>query len=183
MYACELAAFDGTDIEDERPFDEIERLIRTIAHGPWWSGPVVVVRRARAGTVSSVAVGSLGRADAPIEIRLADGQCTVATAAHELAHALAGVEHGHDDLFRRAYLDVVAMGTNLDPLDRRRSTHVDQLEDAFRDGGPATGGAPMATTRRRHGRSHRAVARIRQSVRSAASVGFGPVIRDVAQLG
>ena len=142
VYACELAAFDGTDLEDERPFDEIERLIRAIAHGPWWSGPVVVVRRARAGTVSSVAVGSLGRADAPIEIRLADGQCTVATAAHELAHALAGVEHGHDDLFRRAYLDVVAMGTNLDPLDRRRSTHVDQLEDAF-----ATAGLPLAVRR------------------------------------
>ena len=131
VYACELTAFDGTDLEDQRSFVEVERMIRSIAESPWWSGPVVAVRRARAGTMSSVAAGSVGRHDAPIEIRLADGQCTIATAAHELAHALAGVEHGHDDVFRRAYLDVVAMGTNVDPLDRRGSIHVDQLGEAF----------------------------------------------------
>lgn len=131
VYACELAAFDGTDLEDGRPFEEVERLIRSITQGSWWSGPVVTARRARAGTVSSATAGSPGRADAPIDIRLADGQCTVATAAHELAHALAGVGHGHDDVFRRAYLDVVAMVTNLDPLDRRGVIHVDQLAAAF----------------------------------------------------
>jgi len=32
---------------------------------------------------------------------------------------------------RQAYLDVVEMGTNLDPLDRRGSIHVDQLGEAF----------------------------------------------------
>ena len=109
----------------------------SIAAGPWWTGPAVTVRRARAGTASSVAAGSVGRPGAPIEIRLADGQCTVATGAHELAHALAGVEHGHDAVFRRAYLDVVAMGTNLDPLDRRGTTHVDQLAEAFESAGMA----------------------------------------------
>jgi hypothetical protein len=137
VYACELAAFDGTDLEDARSFEEVEQIIRTIALGPWWRGRAVSVRRARAGTASSVAAGAIGRAGAPVEIRLADGQCTVATAAHELAHALAGVEHGHDDVFRQAYLDVVAMGTNLDPLDRRGTTHVDQLAGAFASAGLA----------------------------------------------
>ena len=135
VYACELAAFDGTDLEDGRPFEEVERIIQSIAQDPWWTGPVVTVRRARAGTASSVAAGAVGRAGAPVEIRLADGQCTFATAAHELAHALAGVEHGHDGVFRRAYLDVVAMGSNLDPLDRRGTTHVDQLAEAFASAG------------------------------------------------
>jgi hypothetical protein len=32
---------------------------------------------------------------------------SVATVAHELAHALAGVGHGHDGVFRAAYVDVV----------------------------------------------------------------------------
>ena len=137
VYACELAAFDGTDLEDERSFEEVERFILSIAAGPWWTGPMVTVRRARAGTASSVAAGSVGRAGAPTEIRLADSQCTVATGAHELAHALAGVERGHDAVFRRAYLDVVAMGTNVDPLERRGTTHVDQLADAFASAGLA----------------------------------------------
>jgi hypothetical protein len=137
VYACELAAFDGTDVEDERPFEDVEQIIMSIAEGPWWKGPAVRVRRARAGTASSVAAGTIGRAGAPVEIRLAAGQCTFATAAHELAHALAGVERGHDELFRQAYLDVVAMATNLDPLDRRGATHVDQLADAFTSAGLA----------------------------------------------
>lgn len=140
VYACELAAFDGTDLEDRRSFEELERIIRSIAEDPWWTGPVVTVRRARVGTTSSVAAGSVGRAEAPVEIRLADGQCTLATAAHELAHALAGVDHGHDGVFRRAYLDVVAMETNLDPLDRRGTTHVDQLAEAFASAGLALAG-------------------------------------------
>ncbi len=131
VYACELAAFAGTDLEDERSFAEMDRLIVALAHDRWWSGPSVSVRPARAGTVSSVAVGSGDRVGSTVEIRLADGQYTVATAVHELAHALAGVAHGHDALFRRAYLDVVAMATNLDPLDRRGTVHVDQLCEAF----------------------------------------------------
>ncbi len=31
------------------------------------------------------------------------------TIAHELAHLLAGVDHGHDERFRAAHLDVVAL--------------------------------------------------------------------------
>ena len=64
-------------------------------------------------------------------IRFAASQATVATAAHELAHALAGVAHGHDEVYRRAYLDVVEVITNLDPTDRRGEIHVRQLAEAF----------------------------------------------------
>ncbi len=64
---------------------------------------------------------------------------TVATAAHELAHALAGTGHGHDAVYRRAYLDVVRVITNLDSTDRRRDLHVDQLRVAFGAAGLAVG--------------------------------------------
>ena len=46
---------------------------------------------------------------APVEIRLAETQLTVATVAHELGHALAGVAHGHGAVFRAAHIDVVAL--------------------------------------------------------------------------
>ena len=39
---------------------------------------------------------------------MSDEQLTIATAAHELAHALAGIDHGHDAP-SAAYVDVVAM--------------------------------------------------------------------------
>ena len=42
-------------------------------------------------------------------IRLAAGQLDDVTIAHELAHLLAGIDHGHDDRFRAAHLDVVAL--------------------------------------------------------------------------
>ena len=44
-----------------------------------------------------------------VEIRLADGQLTETTVAHELAHALAGVDRGHDERFRAAHVDVTAL--------------------------------------------------------------------------
>jgi hypothetical protein len=53
------------------------------------------------------------------------------TLAHELAHALVGVQRGHDEVFRRAYLDVVLVMTNLDSTDRRRALHGDQLAAAL----------------------------------------------------
>ena len=40
---------------------------------------------------------------------LAAGQRDVATLAHELAHALAGVGHGHDARFRAALVDIVVV--------------------------------------------------------------------------
>ena len=39
VYACELAAFDGTDLEDRRSFDEVERIIRSIAQIHGGPGP------------------------------------------------------------------------------------------------------------------------------------------------
>ena len=45
---------------------------------------------------------------------LADGQLDLATLAHELAHAVAGVDHGHDDRFRVAEIDVVALVVGSD---------------------------------------------------------------------
>ena len=42
-------------------------------------------------------------------MRIAPGQHTLGTLAHELAHALAGVTHGHDASFRAAHVDVCAL--------------------------------------------------------------------------
>ena len=64
-------------------------------------------------------------------IRLAGAQTTVATAAHELAHTLAGVAAGHGPVFRMAYLDVIAVITNADSTDRRHALHVGQLARAL----------------------------------------------------
>lgn len=132
VYACETSAFDGTDLEDVRPLDEIARLIDRIVASGWWSGPAVRVEAARRGAASSGAHGTLtSGAAAPVTIRIAGAQATPATAAHELAHALAGVAHGHDALFRSAYLDVIQVITNVDPTDRRGDLHTRQLADAF----------------------------------------------------
>ena len=60
-------------------------------------GAVVLVSGRRAEELEAVLV------------RIADDQATMGTLAHELAHALAGVGHGHDATFRAAHVDVVAM--------------------------------------------------------------------------
>ena len=139
VYAAELAAFDGTDLEVVRSFGEIEALIAAVVAGPWWPGPPVRVVAARRDSMSSSA-RDLGH-DGTV-IRLAAGQLTVATAAHELAHALAGPASGHSSGFLAAYLDVVAVITNLDSCDRRHRVHVDQLRNAL----AAVGLAPGART-------------------------------------
>jgi len=127
VYAAELSAFDGTDLELVVGLERLSALADELTAGEWWPGPDVVVRPAR-----SDARNSSTRCAAPgATIRLASGQATVATAAHELAHALVGVGAGHDGRFRAAYLDVVAVVTNLDPTDRRGALHVDQLRIAF----------------------------------------------------
>jgi hypothetical protein len=128
VYAAEVAAFDGTDLESLRPFVEIAALIESVVGGEWWPGPAVRVGLARRDAASS----SARRLDS-IEtvIRLAPQQMTTATAAHELAHALAGPEAGHSPEFLAAYVDVVGVVTNLDSRDRRHRTHVDQLLEAF----------------------------------------------------
>jgi len=134
VYAAELAAFDGTDLEDVRDFATIATLATRVIDGDWWPGGHVEVRRSRSDACSSSTRCGADGADVNT-IRLADPQMTVATVAHELAHALAGVGHGHDATFRRAFVDVVAVITNLDTVDRRGDVHVDQLTDAFRAAG------------------------------------------------
>lgn len=134
VYAAELAAFDGTDLEDVRSFEAITRLAARVTGGGWWQGGSVDVRRARSDARSSSTRCGGDQADVNT-IRLAGSQMTVATVAHELAHALAGVRHGHDATFRRAFVDVVAVMTNIDSVERRRELHVDQLTDAFRASG------------------------------------------------
>ncbi len=128
VYAAEAAAFDGTDLETVVPFEVVARAIEAVASGEWWPGPPVEARRARRDARSSSASGAEGGVAV---IRLAPGQTTRATAAHELAHALAGPAAGHSPVFLAAYLDVVAVITNLDSRDRRHHLHVDQLRTAF----------------------------------------------------
>ena len=141
VYACEIAAFDGTDLEAAQPFADIVELITRVTSGAWWPGPAVRVEAARHGALSSGTNGPVsGGGGAPVTIRLAARQATMATAAHELAHALAGVGHGHDPLYRCAYLDVVHVITNIDPTDRRGEVHVRQLADAFASAGLTVAG-------------------------------------------
>ena len=110
VYAAEEMAFGGTDAEDIRPIADLAAVARTVTTGEWWraaGGPPVRVVLARPGTGSSSARSSRGGAS--VDVRLAAPQATIATLAHELAHALAGVAHGHDGVFRRAHVDVGAV--------------------------------------------------------------------------
>ncbi len=98
------------------------------------------LRSASCGPVSDAAVSSASVPGGGVAmIRLASDQLTIATAAHELAHALAGPAAGHSPLFLAAYLDVVAVITNLDSSDRRHRLHVDQLRAALDAAGLAVG--------------------------------------------
>ncbi len=135
VYAAETAAFAGTDLETVRPFSDVAALIECVVQGEWWPGPPVRVRPARRDAASSSARHDAGET----AIRFAAGQLTIATAAHELAHALAGPAAGHSPVFLVAYLDVVAVITNLDSRDRRHQLHVEQLRRAVVAAGLAIG--------------------------------------------
>jgi hypothetical protein len=104
--AAEERAFGGTELDAPIDRRAAESRLAEIVGGSWWRccGPAVTVARPRAGARSSSARGVRDH----VEIQLTDGQLSVATIAHELAHALAGVAHGHDGEFRAAYVDVVA---------------------------------------------------------------------------
>ena len=106
---AEAAAFGGTDLEAEREIAELRAGPAAVTGGSWWraaGGPPVTVTAARASARSSraAATGAARWTGA-----LAAGQRDVATLAHELAHALAGVGHGHDERFRAALVDVVTV--------------------------------------------------------------------------
>jgi hypothetical protein len=127
--AAEEMAFGGTDLDVPLGRSAVERRVADLTTGPWWRscGPSVAMATPRRGTRSSSAEHRTGH----VTIRLADEQLTVATAAHELAHALAGVGHGHDAVFRVAYVDVVAVLAG--------SAHTTALADGFVAMGVAVG--------------------------------------------
>lgn len=108
VYAAEDAAFGGTDLDDERSLADLVATGAALAAGAWWrdaGGPAVRVGQTVAGATSSCA-----RSDgATVEVRIAPEQRTRSTLAHELAHALAGLAHGHDATFRAAHVDVCAI--------------------------------------------------------------------------
>ncbi len=139
VYAAELAAFDGTDLEAVRAFEFIAGVLRLVVDGPWWPGGVVSVERSRADASASVTRCTVDSDGERAAIRLSQPQMTVATAAHELAHALAGSGRGHDAVYRRAYLDLIRVITNLDTTDRRHDIHVSQLAEAFAAAGLKVG--------------------------------------------
>lgn len=149
VYAAELSAFDGTDLETVRSLDEIVAAIDMVVAGEWWPGPAVHAVPMRADAQSSCA----RIVDGGVEIRLAVPQATWATAAHEIAHGLAGVAVGHNARYRRAMLDVVEVVTNIAIGQRRGRLHVEQLSAAYRAAGldiaerdwePPDAGAPIA---------------------------------------
>lgn len=145
VYAAEAVAFEGTDLELVVGFQACAGVADLVTSSAWWPGPSVELRAARSDARSSTA-GAIGSRVRSVIVRLAASQCTVATVAHELAHALAGIEHRHDEIFRRAYLDVVLVATNLTSQSRRHDLHRDQLADAFAafdlDAGSRTWPAP-----------------------------------------
>ncbi len=107
MYAAELVAFEGTELEVVEPFEVVSAFVRSLVTGTWWPAGPVVVRRARQDARTSTT--RAGGAGGIVEIRLSRPQCTRATAVHELAHALAGPAAGHGPMFRRAHVDVAAV--------------------------------------------------------------------------
>ena len=108
VYAAEEATFGGTDVDEPLALARLVAQATAVAGGTWWQscgGPHVDVIMARADALSSSARPSVHG----VVVRLASGQLTTVTLAHELAHALAGVDHGHDARFRAAHVDVVAV--------------------------------------------------------------------------
>ena len=107
---AEARAFGGTDAETQRPFGDLARRAAAVTTAGWWiecGGPVVTIIRSRSSARSSRA-RTVAHRDG-VTVALAAGQHDVATVAHELAHALAGVGHGHDARFRTAAVDVATI--------------------------------------------------------------------------
>ena len=108
MSAAEETAFGGTDLDAPLDRRSAERRIAEVD-----GRPVVAIVRPDGRRVGAAGGDALVERRATgagrVGIRLSDEQLTVATVAHELAHALAGVDHGHDATFRAAYVDVVAV--------------------------------------------------------------------------
>jgi len=112
VYAAEIAAFEGTSYEALTRFDELVNLARDIVTESWWPRGPIEVTPARSDACSS---STRQRGEALPVIRLAIPQMTPATLVHEFAHVLAGVDHGHDDTFRRAHVDLAGSAFGNEP--------------------------------------------------------------------
>lgn len=112
VYAAEIAAFEGTSFESVTPFVELLELAALIVGAGWWPRGEIEVVPARADAGSSSTRQRTGAA--PV-VRLAAPQMTPATVVHEFAHVLAEVGHGHDDVFRRAHVDLVGYAFGDEP--------------------------------------------------------------------
>jgi hypothetical protein len=129
-YAAEDDAFGGTELDDEVGLGRLAAIAAGIAAGEWWrscGAPAVSVVAARTGARSSSARPAADGAG----VRIAAEQCNLGTLTHELAHALAGVERGHDARFRAAHVDVVAMAVD--------AAHAAALRGSYRDHGVPAG--------------------------------------------
>lgn len=115
--AAESAAFEATAFDAPIDRARLAAEFAGLIAGPWWhqcfagSPPVVslVTPPVRTQTSTARSVGG------GFEIRVADGQLSLSTLAHELGHVLAGLSAQHDPLFRAAYADAAAAmaGTEL----------------------------------------------------------------------
>ncbi len=112
VYAAEIAAFEGTSFEAVTPFPELLELAALIVEASWWPHGEIEVVPARSDAGSSSTRQRVGTA--PV-VRLAAPQMTPATVVHEFAHVLAGVGHGHGDVFRRAHVDLVGYALGDEP--------------------------------------------------------------------
>lgn len=109
--AAESAAFDATGFDAPIARAELQAAFTAATGLGWWSEcfagapPRLQLITPPARTLTSTA----RQGDGGFEIRIADGQLTRSTLAHELAHVLAGLAAQHDPLFRRAYVDVATV--------------------------------------------------------------------------
>lgn len=119
---AETAAFGGTDLETQLPLVALRARTTAVVASQWWravgSPPVHVVAAVATARSSSARTegGPGGRSgEHRVTVRLARGQHDVVTLAHELAHARAGVQRGHDERFRIALVDVITLLAGPDP--------------------------------------------------------------------
>jgi hypothetical protein len=126
VYAAELAAFDGTDLELVVPVENLIELASTVTGAAWWPPD----RRAHVRPARRDAAGSATRwRDGRVVVTIAAGQSTPATLVHELAHVLAGADAAHGPRFRRAHVDLA-----IEAFGARRGAW---LADAYRSAGLA----------------------------------------------
>jgi hypothetical protein len=109
VYAAELAAYEGTELETVVEFDALVTLAERVMSDAWWPEERVQLRRARSDARSSTT-----RHTSRTAIHLAAPQMTPATLIHELAHVLAGVDAGHGARFRRAHVDLASLAFGSD---------------------------------------------------------------------